>query len=149
MPHTCSSALEKLSGLTPVNRVGFLGSVHGTAVMKCIAPSFYGTLHLLLASALHSLLRFLPFIPSGCSGSSISSVMGSVFSRALSSLVEHPASTRSHGYSWWELTISKGRKRRGEGQAARISYHSWKTQFPQKTKSAFPGISPEHGSAGH
>ena len=86
-----------------------------------------------LASVLYSLLRvfffflfffFLPFIPSGCSGSSISSVMGSVFSQALSSLVEHPAQTRSHGYSPGEESGKTGNKRRrGEHSPARAGKH--------------------------
>lgn len=73
---------------------------HPTQEVFCSSPLQYSKSS--LASVLHSLLRvfcFLPFIPSGYSGSSISSVIGSVFSKALSSLVEQPAQTKSHCYS--------------------------------------------------
>lgn len=60
----------------------------------------------------------LPFIPSGCSGSSISSVKGSVFSRALSSLVEQPEPSRRQCYSSGET----GKKRRGRGSRC-LSHH--------------------------
>lgn len=55
--------------------------------------------------------RVLPLIPSGCSGSSISSVKGSVFSRALSSLVEQPEPIRS----LCDSSVKTGKERRGRG----------------------------------
>lgn len=66
-------------------------------------------------SALHSFLRFLPVTPSGCSGSSISSVTGSVFSRALASLVEHPAPIRRHSHSHGESCAPAKAENRGWG----------------------------------
>lgn len=99
IPHMCSWTLEKVLGLTLVNRDSQFPGFHFTPVTRCFTLALCSVLSLFLASVLHSLLRFLPFIPAGCSGSSISSVTGSVFSKALSSLVEHPAPTRSHCYS--------------------------------------------------
>ena len=105
-----------------------------------------------LASVLYSLLRvffflfffFLPFIPSGCSGSSISSVMGSVFSQALSSLVEHPAQTRSHGYSPGEESGKTGNKRR-RGEHSLLP--ELESTAPSEGQVDTARTSPEEGSA--
>ena len=79
-----------------------LPGFHSTPHMRCSALALCSILNLLLplfCILYWGFFVFLPFIPSGCSGSSISSVMGSVFSQALSSLVEHPTQTRSYCYS--------------------------------------------------
>lgn len=138
----CSWTLEKVLGLTLVNRDSQFPGFHFTPVTRCFTLALCSVLSLFLASVLHSLLRFLPFIPAGCSGSSISSVTGSVFSKALSSLVEHPAPTRSHCYSPGETWESGKAGKEGKRRRSRVSYHSWKTQLPQKAKLAFPGQAP-------
>lgn len=125
-----SWTLEKVSGLTPVKRVSFLGSIppHTWGVLLLPFAVFWTFSCLCSAFFIEVFLFFLPFIPSGCSGSSISSVMGSVFSQALSSLVEHPTQTRSYCYS------------PGEG------WESGKTGNEKKRGAEFPTIAGKHSS---
>lgn len=94
---------------------------------------------LFLASALRSLPRFLPCVPSGCSGSSISSVTGSVFSSALSSLAEHPAPSRSHVTV---LVRAANQQRQEGGKGVRAApYHNWRT-VPSKGQVSIPRDQP-------
>lgn len=138
-----SWTLEKVSGLTPVKRVSFLGSIppHTWGVLllpfavfwtfSCLCSAFFIEVFLFFFT-IYSFWVFwvLHFL---CYGFCL--FPGSFFSGWTPY-----TNQKLLLLSWWRLRIRKDRKREEEG--SRVSYHSWKAQFPQKARSTLPGPAP-------